>query len=278
MKPNFDIYQDITDRIVALMEEHGTDWTRPWVGDSKGSLPRSVTTQKAYTGINVLLLWGARYTGAEWGTYKAWKDKGAQVRKGERGTQIVYFNLIKVADKKTGEDKQIPMLKYYTVFNSSQVEGYQEAVVETPNAVEKQSVAEAFITRTKARIEHGREGAFYIPSMDVIGMPRVDLFTSTDGYYSTLLHELTHWTGASHRLDRLKTGGFGSTEYAKEELVAEIGSAFLCVSLGITKEPREDHAKYLNNWLRALKDDKRAIVAAAKQAQVAVDFLNNEAA
>ena len=273
----FDIYEDVSNRIIELMEKHGTDWSKPWADGTGSGFPVSMSSGKAYTGINVLLLWAEQRPNAEWGTYKAWQSKGAQVRKGEKGTQVVYFQILEKVDEESGQIKKIPMLKYYTVFNADQVDGYESAPIELPNKAERIAVADHFIARTKAHIEHKQTSAFYVPSMDMIGLPPREAFKSTDGYYSTLLHELTHWTGAKHRLDRLSSGGFGSTEYAKEELVAEIGSAFLCVKLGVTKEPREDHAKYLNNWMKALRDDKRAIVKACKLAQNAVEFLESEA-
>jgi antirestriction protein ArdC len=279
MKQKFDIYADVTARILDLMEKHGTDWTKPWADGNGSGFPISMSSDKAYTGINVLLLWAEQRSSIEWGTYKAWQSKGAQVRKGERGTQIVYFQMLEKTDEETGQIKKIPMLKYYTVFNAEQVDGYKaESVESLPNGADKVAIADHFIARTKAHIDHNQTSAFYVPSRDMIGLPKREAFKSTDGYYSTVLHELTHWTGAKHRLDRLRDGGFGSTEYAKEELVAEIGSAFLCVKLGVTKEPREDHAKYLNNWMKALRDDKRAIVRACKLAQSAVEFLEAEVA
>jgi antirestriction protein ArdC len=159
----FDIYEDVSNRIIELMEKHGTDWSKPWADGTGSGFPVSMSSGKAYTGINVLLLWAEQRPNAEWGTYKAWQSKGAQVRKGEKGTQVVYFQILEKVDEESGQIKKIPMLKYYTVFNADQVDGYESAPIELPNKAERIAVADHFIARTKAHIEHKQTSAFYVP-------------------------------------------------------------------------------------------------------------------
>lgn len=274
-----DAYQIVTDKIISLMEQSGTDWVKPWVGGS--ALPISVTTGKKYNGINRLLLGFAPYSDSRWGTYKAWQQKGAQVRKGEKGTLVVFWKWLDIKDKDSGEEKQIPLLRYYNVFNAQQCDGVEiETPDELPAIAERIAAAEHFVANTGANVVTG-ESAYYAPGPDSICMPHIDSFTgtqtsnATECYYSVLLHELTHWTGSKSRLGRLKSAPFGSPEYAREELVAEIGAAFLCADLDISIEPREDHATYLNGWLKALKDDKRLIVNAAAAAGKACDLLHS---
>ena len=270
----FDIYQDITNRIIKLMKEHGTNWVKPWHATGSGTMPVSINTGKAYNGINVLLLWAEARACNEWGTYKSWQDKGMQVKKGEKGTQIVFFKMLDIKNDSGDVEKQIPMMKYFTVFNGEQIEGYEPKLPATVDAKQRIDAVDAFIDNTGAVIHHGGDSACFIPSRDQIHMPHIEAFTQTEYYYSTLLHELTHWTGHKSRLDRLKLdGAFGSSLYAFEELVAEIGSAMLCATLGIDSEPRADHAKYLNNWMQVLSNDSKAIVKAAKLATQACQYL-----
>lgn len=270
-----DTYQIVTDKIIALMEEHGTDWNKPWkVKGINAGIPYSMSTGEAYTGINALLLGWSGYSDMRWGTYKAWQDKGAQVRKGEKGTQVIFFKILQ-KEKTDGTVDKIPLLKTYSVFNAAQCDNVPELPVAEPlTECERIQQAEEFIAATGADIRHGDESrAYYVPSLDYISLPRAEHFKTMQGYYGTLLHELTHWTGNASRLDRLKDTGFGSDLYAKEELVAEMGSAYLCALLGIEDEPRPDHAQYLNSWIRQLKQDKYTITRAASAAKKACEFL-----
>lgn len=280
-----DIYQEVTDKVIELMEAHGSNWCKPWSASGLSSgLPYSVTTKAAYSGINIILLWASGYTSSEWGTFKAWQAKGARVKLGEKGTRCLFYTQRKVKDKKTGEEKIIPMPKNFVVFNAEQVEGYEPEAIKTLEPLELLDNAEQFISNTGA-IVHKVAGdrAFYRPSTDDITVPLPEQFkgeTTEDrlhGYYGTMLHELTHWTGSKKRLDRLSGDPKDTRQqsYAKEELIAELGAAFLCAELGISSEPREDHAQYLNSWLKALKDDKKLIVNAASQARKACALLKD---
>jgi antirestriction protein ArdC len=273
-----DLREEITNKVISLMEEHGSDWTKPWLVNS--GMPINVVSQNEYHGINIMMLAMSQMPTNEWGTYKQWKEKDAQVMKGEKGTHIIFYkSLTKESAIEGGKDTVIPIMKNYTVFNSSQVDGYDVETPEPKGLGEKMDDVEEFIGNSGANIVAGGM-AYYSPSDDKIRIPDVEYFfeTSTSSeiecYYSTLLHELTHWTGASHRLDRDLKNKNGSKDYAKEELVAELGATFLGIQLGIHNEPRIDHAQYLNAWLKVLKDDKTAIFKASTLASKAVDYLN----
>ena len=276
-----DVYQEVTDKIINLMETHGANWCKPWESNGLASgLPFSVTSRAAYSGINVVLLWAAGYASSEWGTFKAWQAKGAKVKKGEKGTPIIFFKQLPVKDKDTDQKKLIPMIKQFYVFNAEQVEGYEPEPIKTLEPLELLENAEKFIKNTGATIHKvAGDNAYYRPSTDSITVPLPEQFKGEahsdrlHGYYGTVLHELTHWTGSKKRLDREKGIRYGDEKYANEELIAELGAAFLCAELGISSEPREDHAHYLNSWLKALKDDKKLIVKAASQARKACEFL-----
>ncbi len=221
------------------------------------------------------------YAAPIWMTYKQAQELGANVRKGEHGSLVVYANTIsKTETNEQGEDveREIPFMKGYTVFNVEQVDGlpaHYYAQPENPLPLsERIAHADAFITGTGATIQHGGNSAFYAPSRDVVQLPPFEAFRDKESYYATALHELTHWTKPKHRLDRdFSAKRFGDHGYAREELVAELGAAFLCAELGITPEVREDHAAYLGHWLTVLKEDKRAIFSAAAHAQRAADYL-----
>ena len=273
-----DLREEITNKVISLMEEHGSDWTKPWLVNS--GMPINVVSRNEYHGINIMMLAMSQMPTNEWGTYKQWKEKDAQVMKGEKGTHIIFYkSLTKESAIEGGKDIVIPMMRNYTVFNSSQVEGYEIETPEPKGLGEKMDDVEEFIGNSGANIIDGAM-AYYSPSDDKIRIPDVEYFfgTSTSSeiecYYSTLLHELTHWTGASHRLDRDLKNKNGSKDYAKEELVAELGATFLGIQLGIHNEPRVDHAQYLNAWMKVLKDDTTAIFKASTMASKAVDYLN----
>jgi antirestriction protein ArdC len=269
----------ITTSVIKLMEENGADWVTPWAGAATG-LPHNISSKNHYNGINVLLLLAAERTTGDWGTYKQWQEKGGQVRKGESGTHIVFYKSLKVKDKETQEEKKIPMMRNFTVFNADQVDGIEiDTPTEGAGETFHQGALDAMIEDTSAIIRHGGAKAYFAPSDDSIQMPLMEAFTGTDtstpeeAYYSTLCHEMVHWTGHSSRLDRLKNGKHGGRDYAYEELIAELGAAFLGVEYGISSGPRADHAKYLNSWLKALKNDNRLIFKAAAAASRAVDHM-----
>lgn len=268
-KARRDIAQEITDKFIAAIEDGIGDgtWTRPWT--LLGELPTNIDTGKQYRGMNFLLLMWAG--GGMWGTYKQWKNRDAQVRKGEKSQTIIRPLMGK--DKTTG-DTTIFGWAGASVFHSSQVDGYEAPEVDTARQFIPLQRVEEVVADTGASIRHGGDKAFYVPSMDHIQMPTPEQFDSEEAYYSTLLHELGHWTGHKDRLDRtLNTTRFGTDAYAFEELVAELSSAFLSAELGVHVGFQENHAKYLAMWLNIMKGDKNAVISAASLAQKVVDYI-----
>jgi antirestriction protein ArdC len=285
-----DIYQTITNQIVAELEKGVRPWFKPWNAEHAGG--RIIRPLRAngipYQGINVVMLWSEAmakgYDAPLWMTYKQALDLGAHVRKGETGGLVVYADKItrKETDPATGKESEhvIPFMKGYTVFNVEQIEDLPEHYSAKPaprmETVPRIERAELFFAATGAAIRHGGNQACYILSVDQIRMPPIEAFRDAESYYATLAHETTHWTRHSSRLDRdFGRKRFGDEGYAMEELVAELGSAFLSADLDLTPEVREDHAAYIASWIKALKGDKRAIFSAASQAQRAADFLHS---
>ena len=267
-------YEKLLDNVIESMATAGADWVKPW--SYKGAL-RNLFTKKSYRGINIFFLSFAMasFKYPFFCTFKQAKQNGYNVKKGSKGNQIVFFNMIEVEEDE--RIKKIPMLKTYTVFNVEQLEGYDLTTldVEAKNNIELVENAEQYVKNTKAKINLvDGDRAFYTVAGDAITMPKVEQFDNVEEYYSTLLHELTHWTGNAKRNDRDLSGGFGSKSYAFEELVAELGSVFLCNALEIEKSPAINHAKYLNGWLQILREDKRALYRASSLAQKAVDYLD----
>lgn len=287
-----DVYTQVTNNIIAAIEKGAGDWQMPWHRTGEGlNRPVNIDTSNAYRGINVLSLWAAAqargFSTGTWGTYRQWQNKGCQVRKGEKSSLVVFYKEFTVEEQldngETEEGKRM-MARASYVFNADQVDGFEAPVLPEPkDPVQVIAEADAFIQATGANIRHGGTQAYYRPPHggdgDYIQMPEKDRFTgsetssATECYYSTLLHELTHWTGSTKRCDREFGKRFGDDAYAVEELVAELGAAFLCADLGVTLEPRADHAAYIQNWLKVLKADKKAIFTAASQAAKATDFL-----
>lgn len=289
-KSTFDVHQEITNRIVSAMES-AADFQLPWIKNTGGCFarPANIASGNAYNGVNVISLWvsalASDYPSNVWGTYKQWKDKGCQVRKGEKSSLVVFYKTFEVAQENadTGETEagERRIARASRVFNAAQVDGFEIAAEDLPEVPQFDPIAraEAFAAATGATIEEGGDRACYMPSQDMIRMPDRRRFVGTEttspaeGFYSTLNHELVHWSGASSRLDRDMSGRFGDDAYAMEELVAELGAAFLCADLGLTPEPREDHASYIKNWLTVLKSDKKAIFTAAAKASQAASWL-----
>ena len=290
-----DLYAEVTDKLIAAIEADPADPKMPW-RRSNAPLwrPLNAVTQKPYRGINVLMLWGAAETQCTaesqpldtnlWATYNQWLEIGAQVKKGEKASQIIKYGEYEVVPdgSDADDDGKRLYLKSYSVFNARQVEGF--IIPDAPEALpplQRIALAEAFVANTKALIVEGGERAFYQPSNDTIHMPDDTLFTGTadDGsdraqsYAAVKLHETIHWTSIETRCDRQLGKRFGDGAYAAEELVAEIGAAFLCADLGITQDVRADHAQYLAHWLRLLKGDSKAIFTVAAAAERAVEFL-----
>jgi antirestriction protein ArdC len=284
-----DIYQRITDQIVSDLEKGVRPWLKPWnVQHAAGRITRPLRGNGIpYQGINVLMLWSAAmakgYAAPVWMTFKQALELKAHVRKGEEGSLVVYADKIirTETDAKTGEEAEraIPFMKGYTVFNVEQIEGLPEHYYAKPaprtETVQRIERAESFFAATGATIRHGGTTAFYSVTHDHVQMPPIEAFRDAESYYATLAHEMTHLTRHPSRLDRdFGRKRFGDEGYAMEELVAELGSAFLSADLDLTPEVREDHAAYIGSWIKVLKDDKRAIFSAASHAQRAADFLH----
>lgn len=277
-----DRYQMITDIVIEQMENLGSDWMKSWATNAMSG-HHNVISKKAYQGTNTFLTAISSFKNGfqsnQWGTYKQWQSKGYSVKKGSKGTEIIFFDKIKIEDKETEQERFVPILKGFSIFNADQIQDYWSgsAIPEKPTFKHEQT--EQLIANSQAIIKHGGNRAFYTSDADFIQMPHKTDFKDVDGanamqnYYSTLLHELTHWTGHTSRLDRKLANKFGSNAYAFEELVAEVGSVFLTAMLGIEKKPQPNHAKYLNGWLEVLKQDKRAMVKAFGLAQKASDYI-----
>lgn len=252
----------------------------PWHRGGAFGLPRNAHTGAEYHGQNIVTLWcmGLEYPEPVWASYRQWAELGCQVRKGEKGSPIIYYSTLDREDE-DGKEKAVPFIKHSAVFNSAQVDGYEAPERPEMPPLERLEAVDEFVRRTGANVVEGGSQACYIPALDIIKMPEgrrfIDSATSTrtESYYSTLLHELTHASGHRSRLNRDMTGRFGSEAYAAEELVAELGAAFLCAKLSITPEPRADHSQYINSWLKALKNEKKFIFSASTQAQLAADYL-----
>ncbi|MDX1217366.1 DUF1738 domain-containing protein [Sinorhizobium medicae] len=286
--PRQDVYSRITNQIIEALEQGVKPWTQPWnAAHAAGHVSRPLRHNgQPYAGINVLTLWSsamnAHYAAPIWMTFKQALELGGHVRKGEKGAPVVYADTMRrtETDEATGDetDRAIPFLKAYTVFNVEQIEGlpghFHARAETTRNPDEQNEGAEAFFAATRADIRHGGDCAYYSPALDYVQMPVFEAFRDAQSYYATLAHELTHWTRHATRLDRdFGRKRFGDDGYAREELVAELGAAFLCADLGLRLEDRADHAAYIGHWLVVLKEDKRAIFAAAAHAQRAADYL-----
>jgi len=287
-RSGFSVYDAITNKIVAAIEAGVGTCRMPWHSMGKPiGLPTNATTYSEYRGVNVLSLWIAAmakgYPTGEWATYKQWRAIDAQVRRDERGTLIVFYKQLELSPLDEQDPEQRIKRRYYAkpswVFNAAQCDGYQPREPERTNEFDRYETVEAFVATAGARIEHGFPHACCRRDLDLIEMPKWEWFirsatsTAAESYYGVLLHELTHWTGAEHRLNREYGKRFGDQAYAFEELIAEIGSAFLCAWLGISSEPREDHAAYVADWLKVLKSDRQAIFSAASAAQEAHEYL-----
>jgi antirestriction protein ArdC len=288
-KERFDIHQHITDKIVTAIERGAGDFRLPW-HRSAGNImrPFNVASKKPYRGINVVALWAyaeeSGHSSGIWGTYRQWSEIGAQVRKGEEAACVVFYKELEfAAESEAGEADTVTRLfaRATPVFAAEQVDGYQPPVIDAPpvTIITPIEQAEAFVAATGASIHHGGGRAFYRPATDSIQLPPREAFIGSptsspaEAYYSTVLHELTHWTSAPSRCNRELGKRFGDQAYAIEELVAELGAAFLCADVGITDEPRADHAQYLAAWLSVLNADKKAIFTAASKASEAAAFL-----
>ena len=287
-----DIYSRITTQIMASLAKGVRPWVKPWNAEhAAGRITRPLRHNgQPYAGINVLSLWTSalaqNFTAPIWMTFRQAIELDAHVRKGEKGSLVVYANKITrtETDEATGDEteQEIPFLKGYTVFNVEQIDGLPapfyakaEPLLDPLARIER---AERFFGVVGALVSHGGNRAFYRPATDTIQLPPFESFRDADSYYATLAHELTHWTGSKSRLARdFGSKRFGSQGYAMEELVAELGAAFLCADLELALEAREDHAAYIANWLEVLANDSRAVFTAAAHAQRAADFIHGNA-
>jgi antirestriction protein ArdC len=288
-QPKADIYERITSQIIEAIEAGTGAYRMPWhVTEADCFSPANAASGRAYRGVNVLCLWAVAtrrgYTSGLWATYKQWKALGAQVRKGEKAAPVVFWKITDRAGREVEDDDiarmpakdRLFLARGYNVFNVAQVEGYAPLRPSMPGG-DSHLEAEAFFKRLGPRVRHGGARACYLPGLDLIVLPPRASFRDAAGYVSTLAHEATHWTGGPQRLNRDMRPKYGSEGYAMEELVAELGAAFLCASLRVSVTPRPDHAAYITGWLEVLRRDRRAVFAAAAQAQKAVDWMTARA-
>lgn len=277
-----DVYQIVSDRILALLDTGVNPWRKPWSA-AAWKPPRNLTSGKPYRGINVMLLGMAPYESPYWLTFKQALDRGGNVRKGEKSSLAVFWKLY---DRKTEDGttdpagKQIPVLRYYNVFNAEQCEG-----IETPPLPQVETFDHDPIETAEQlaagmpnppKIEHAdRRRAFYRENTDTVNMPLLEQFQKREEYYSTLFHELAHSTGHKTRLNRDLTGQFGDRSYGREELIAEMAAAYMSGLAGLIDETIDNTAAYLDSWRGIIKEDKKAVVMAAAAAQKAVDYITN---
>lgn len=277
------VYRTITDRIIEAIKAGAEAFVMPWHSfGAAHTHPTNAVTGHRYSGGNVIGLWAeamlSGYSTGTWATYRQWREVGAQVRLGERGSVIVFYKVL--PREEDDEQSRFGFARASYVFNADQVDGWKQTMSHFPEIVRDVPEVEAFVAKTKAKVVEGFRHAAYNRLLDRIELPERMLFldtptrTATEAYYGVLLHELVHWTGASNRLDRTFGRSFGDAEYAAEELVAEIGSAFLCGDLGLANVPRPDHAAYVAHWLSILEDDHRAIFTAARLATNAARYLH----
>ena len=272
-----DLHQEVTNKVIKMLETAGNDWEKPWM--SVPRFPENAETGKKYRGINVFLLGlFCEYESPYWAGYGQWKKIGCQVNKGQSGTPVYRYTTFKVKDKdENGKEieKSIPYLKpLKPVFNAEQVTGWtpKENLREKLTESEKVAQAEDYFKNLEASTTWGGDRACYYPTTDCIDMPEFADFTSANKYYSVLYHEVVHWTGHKSRCGRMLQGGRASESYAFEELIAELGSIFICTELGLVTRPDPNNAKYLNSWLSMLREDKKAIFRAQSKAKKAHEF------
>jgi antirestriction protein ArdC len=255
-----DVYARVTDQIITAIEQGVGNWRMPWHTSGRFAFsPLNVSSKKPYRGINTVCLWAAAqakgYERGEWATYQQWQDKGAQVRKGEKATTVVFWKFANNTESEDGEDSpksgsRLLFTRGYSVFNAAQVDGYTSKADPDMPMPERIERADAFFQAIGANVRHGGNRAFYAPDSDHIQMPPFGAFVESVAYYSTMAHEHTHWTAQASRCDRQLGKRFGDNAYSVEEIIAELGAAFTCAHLGLSTEPREDHAQYINSWLQ----------------------------
>ncbi len=271
-----DVYQIVTDRIIELLESGVVPWHKPWAAGSDE--PINLVSKKPYRGVNIWLLSSVGYSAPYWVSYKQAEALGGQVRKGEKSSIVVFWKRLVAQDKTTGEKKVIPLLRYYRVFNVEQCDGleYPKPATVTPE-FRPIEAAEGIVNGMPSppRFTFNQNQAFYSRSEDIVNMPKKETFDGESEFYSTFFHELTHATGHETRLGRLQNANsnFGSSAYAKEELIAEMGAAYLSAKAGIAVRTIDNSAAYIASWLKRLKDDRKLVVTAAAAAQKSSDYI-----
>ncbi len=278
-----DVYTRLTAEIIAAIENGAGDWRAPWHHHGTSvARPTNVSSAKRYRGINTVALWVAAmargYTDGLWGTYRQWCEAGAQVRKGEHATTVVFWKQISSDDEREEDENghRKMFARAFSVFNVAQVDGYAAAPVPVLPESTRHAEAEAFIANLGITTVFGGSEAYYRPSTDTVCMPPFEHFRDAASFYGVWLHENGHASGAKHRLDRDLSGRFGSAAYAAEECCVEILSGLVLADLGIAHHPRPDHAAYIASWLEVLKSDPRAIFTAASKAQQAADWMHDQ--
>jgi antirestriction protein ArdC len=276
-----DLYAEVSTRIVAELERGAAPWVKPWSATAGQNTPCNAATNRPYSGCNVVLLWmaaNAGYRTPRYLTFKQALELGGNVRKGQHGTKVYFVKQLQVADRNSeeGETRIVPMMREYTVFNVDQCEKLPDDIttgkpmrVRNPDA--RDGLADEFLRSTGADIREGHGEAYFVPSNDFISMPAFEAFKGADHFYNVAFHELTHWTGHKARLDRDLKNRFGSRDYAAEELVAELGAAFLSAEFGFDGDVR--NAGYIATWIELLKADKRAFFTACSKASKSADYL-----
>ena len=283
-KSSFDLYQEVTGRIIEMLEQGVAPWRSPIMGSGSAGYPKNLASGKPYRGVNVFLLaftaWAEGYGSSCWLTFRQAKSKGGSVKKGEKSSLVVFWKQHELEDKETGKPKIVPVLRYYRVFNAEQCEGIKvpDVVPFEPLEFTPLQACEKIVFGYPSGpvIEHGGTRAFYRPGTDTVRVPEPSRFSPPEEFYGTLFHELAHSTGISTRLDRgLDTppSPFGSQDYGREELIAEITAAFLCAEAGIDPVTVENSAAYLQGWLKCLKQDKKLVMQAAGAGQKAADWI-----
>ena len=276
-----DLFEKVTGDLVEAIEAGAKDWQMPWQRLGSGGLPHSVDG-RPYRGWNALVLAmiaAERGWSSTWATYRGWQRHDCQVRRGERGTQVVLWKPIEGNDGTEGDDPKTNRSMFaraFTVFAAEQVEGGEQFTRQSHHLEPAQRIADAerYFQQIGADVALGGDRACYVPALDQIRLPHLEQFDQPATFYSTAAHEHTHWTGHASRLDRDLSGRFGDHAYGAEELVAELGAAFWCAQYGLDQATRHDHAAYLGDWLAILRSDARALVTACSKAQHAVDHLN----
>jgi antirestriction protein ArdC len=275
-----DLYSEVTSRILAELERGAAPWVKPWSATPGQNVPCNAVSNRPYSGCNVILLWLAKGRGwptPRFLTFKQAQEAGGSVKKGEHGTKVYFVKQLRVkGEGESDEERLVPMMREYTVFNVAQCEGLPTGIaVGKPQRVRnpdtRDELADEFLTATGAVIREGHGEAYYAAGADFISMPAFVAFKGADHFYNVAFHELSHWTGHKSRLDRDLSGRFGKAQYAAEELIAELGAAFLAAEFGFDGDVR--HAGYIATWITLLRSDKRALFTAASRAQAAADYL-----